>query len=221
MEKTSITVKIVSFAVSVIFLLLSLYFFFMAFKAGSYLAIFACVVLATLFFSVPAFFTSIYLSHFTGVKAAKIVYWPGDRVELLPSEYSGIRAKITSGDYYKAIEELEEMIKKDPENHLAVALLSDIYINHIEDYRKSIELLSNFLNRKVRSANDIPFVMKLTDVLLEINEDDKAMRFLDREITLGYSEKEKLPLKKRLEGIVGDRNRMQSTAIVHAAQASK
>jgi len=202
MEKISLPVKIIVWCFILLFLVLSLFCLGHMLKAQSgFIAIswFFGFILAI---APPAFFMTIFFSHWASRKTAGSVYWPGDNVELLPSDYSGIRSNIVKGDYYKAIEELEEMIKTEPDNYIAVALLSDIYIDHLQKYGESITILSNFLNRPERTEKDIQFVMKLTDVLLEINEDEKAERLLTRELTLKYLDKELETLQKRLDGIV-------------------
>jgi lipopolysaccharide biosynthesis regulator YciM len=142
-----------------------------------------------------------FFSYWTARKTAGAVYWPGNNVELLPSDYSGIRSNIVKGDYYKAIEELKDIIQSESENIIAIALLSDIYIDHLQKYEEAITILSEFLNKPERTEKDIPFVMKLVDVLLEINEDKKAERLLRREMTLKYKNKALDRLQKRLNGI--------------------
>lgn len=206
MEKISLPVKIISWIIIISLSLISIYFLGLlcgvkdkgmgaAFAAVFYFGMFVIIL------SVPALFITLLFTHWVGKKAAIGTYWPGDKVELLPSDYSEIRSNIVKGDYYKAIDKLEEMIRTKPDNHIAVALLSDIYVDHIEKYGKAIAVLSDFLNRPERSERDIPFVMKLTDVILEINEDEKAIRLLERELTLSYDDKGKEILRKRMEGI--------------------
>ena len=201
MDKIPLPLKILYWTITFIFSLIAFYFLMGVFKASSPLAAAACFLLFAFFLLLPAIITSQLLSHWVSRKAAGAVYWPGENVELLPPDFSEVRSDIVKGDYYKAIDKLESKIKEDPANPIPVALLSDIYIDHLKKYKEAIIILANFLNKPERTEEDVPFVMKLVDVLLEVGQDDKATRLLQREVTLKYNEQAIIPLKKRLDGI--------------------
>ena len=178
MDKIGLPAKIVSWIIVFIFSILALYCLMRVFKASSAFIAAGWFVMFAFALLPPAVIMSQLLSHFISHKTAGAVYWPGDNVELLPPDFSEVRSDIVKGDYYKAIDKLESKIKEDPANPIPVALLSDIYIDHLEKYKEAIIILSNFLNRPERTEEDIPFVMKLADVLLEIDEVEKAERLL-------------------------------------------
>ena len=201
MEKSSRLVKIISVIISLFFTFLAFLCLIRVAKSGSPAGVFFWFLSFAVLMSVPSYIATQFITYWASVKTAGSVYWPGDNVNLLPPDYSDIRSHIVKGDYYKAIEKLEVKIEEEPENHLPVALLSDIYIDHLTKYGEAITILSDFLNRPERSEQDIPFVMKLVDILLEIDEDEKAERLLNREMTLSYSEKDKELLSKRKNGL--------------------
>jgi tetratricopeptide (TPR) repeat protein len=201
MEKISLPVKIIVFLICFIFIVLSFCCIAYMVKSQSPFAAVSWFLIFVLTFAVPAFFMTHFFTHWSARKTVGAIYWPGNNVELLPSDYSGIRSNIARGDYYKAIDDLNEMIEAEPENDIAIALLSDIYIDHLQKHGEAIKILSEFLNRPERTGKDIPFVMKLVDVLLEINEDEKAEKLLNSELAKKYNDKEFEILQKRLNGI--------------------
>ena len=202
MDKIPLPVKIVLWIIILIFSILAIYCLIRLFKTSSLIAAAVWFFLfAVSVFPIAVIYSKM-LSHWISRKTAGSVYWPGDNVELLPPDYSEIRSYIVKGDYYKAIEQLEVKIEEQPGNSIAIALLSDIYIDHLNRHSDTIKLLSDFLNRPERTEHDIPFVMKLVDALLEINEDERAERLLIREITLPYNEKDKEILNRRKSGVI-------------------
>ena len=201
MDKIPLREKIISWIVSLIFILISCRFFILAAKSHNRIDVTFNFIIASFLLLVPSILLSILLSHYLGCRIASKIYWPGDDVKLLPPEYSSIRADIINGDYYKAIDSLEEMLEENPGNDIAVALLSDIFVDEINAYGKAIKLLSDYLNRQERTEKDVPFVLKLTDILIDMEEQEKAIRLLKKESDMKYDTKSIEILKRRLEGL--------------------
>lgn len=201
MDKIPLHIKIAYWLIIIIFTPISFYWFMQTLKGGHPLIVAAKFLTSVAFLLPPSLSASILVTRWLSRHTARSVYWPGNNVNLLPPDYSDVRSDIAKGDYFKAIEKLETKIEEEPKNHLPVALLSDIYIDHLNKNKEAMILLSNYLNKSKRTEDDVPLVMKLVDVLLEIDEPQKANKLLQGELTMNYNEQERRSLIKRLNGI--------------------
>ena len=129
------------------------------------------------------------------------IYWPGNNVNLLPPEYSSVKALIARGEYENAVKALEVLLKKNSFDRIAVALLSDIYLDHTGNYSMAVKVLSDFLNRQDRVDEDVLFVLKLSDALMEMGKDDLSGALIGKELKNKYSQKVAVVLEKRLKNI--------------------
>ena len=142
-----------------------------------------------------------FLGPWVGNTIAFGVYLPGKNVKPLPPEFPVIRAKITNEKYDDAVSDLEKLLEKDPGNYHVIALLIDIFVDKTQDYKNAYELISAYLRKDARIAQDVPLVMKLVDVYLDNDAPDKAVELLNAEVKRQYAPKDLKALEKRLDGI--------------------
>lgn len=129
-------------------------------------------------------------------------FYTPKNVKPLPPEFPLIQAKIKKEEYAGAIADLEKLLEKDPGNYHVVSLLVDVFVDRIDDHGNAIGLITAYLKKDERCPEDLPLVMKLVDVYLEIDNKEKAVALLDKEIKMKYRDIERKQLIKRLEGIV-------------------
>jgi len=122
-----------------------------------------------------------------------------------PPEFPQIRAKVANEKYAEAVADLKALLEKDPGNCHVIALLIEIFVTKTEDHENAIGLISAYLKKNGRCAQDVPIVMKLVDVYLEEEARDRAIALLEDELKRKYPEKELKYLRARLEGIEGSR----------------
>lgn len=138
--------------------------------------------------------------HFAD-KLARDIMYSGNLTREAPPEHAGIRSKIAKGDFESAMEELKAILREKPRDRYAIELMSDILIDKKHDYPNAVGLLASYFKEAKREDGDFQFVMKLTDVYLELNADDRAIAFLTREMEKKYSPKTIEKISKRLNGI--------------------
>ncbi|GEM_PF-4380368 len=118
-----------------------------------------------------------------------------------PPEFPLIRAKIANEQYKEAAADLEELLKKDPGNYHVIQLLVDIFVEKTNDHENAIGLINAYLKKEDRISEDVPIVMKLVDVYLEIDAADKAKIMLLDELRKKYHKEDLLRIQSRLNGI--------------------
>lgn len=196
--------KIIAVIIAMIFSLLSLAFSYATGAAyGSPLAI-GFFAMAVACGAVAGLILALLIAPWVGDKLAWGVFMPLTGVKAAPPEFPLIRAKIAKGEIEEAVSELKELLMEDPGNPYMVSLLSDVFMDKTHDYSNAISLLSDYLNRKDRSSEDVPFAMKLVDSYLELNSVEKAVQTLEDELKMKYTQKDLSILRKRLEGLRGN-----------------
>ncbi len=133
-------------------------------------------------------------------KIAYGIYTPKN-VKPMPPEFPEIKAKITREEYEEAVADLRTLLEKDPGNYHVISLLVDIFVDKTDDHGNAIGLISAYLRKEDRQNEDVPLVMKLVDVYLDIDEKEKAVALLKKEIAMKYAESEIRQFRKRLDGL--------------------
>lgn len=141
------------------------------------------------------------VSGYFAIKFTENVLYAGNLVREAPPELAQIRAMIAKGNIDDAMEELKSILLEKPRDRYAIELMSDIFIDKIQDYKNAIGLLAGYLKAPEREDGDLQFVMKLTDVYLEVKADDRAVNLLTAELDKKYSPKAIEKISKRLVGI--------------------
>ena len=101
------------------------------------------------------------------------------------------------------IAELKGLLENDPGNYHVIALLVEIFVEKTDDHANAVGLISAFLRKDGRCSQDVPIVMKLVDVYLDIGDAGKAAGLLEDELKRKYPEKDIKVLKARLDGVRG------------------
>lgn len=141
------------------------------------------------------------IAGYIGERLAANIMYSGNLAREAPPEMASIRAMVAKGDIDDAIEELKEILKENPRDRYAVELMSDILIDKTRDYKIALGLLASYFKVEERENDDLHFVMKLVDVYLELNADDRAKAFLKAELEKKYSSKVLEKMQKRLDGM--------------------
>ncbi len=118
-----------------------------------------------------------------------------------PPEFPQIRAKIAKEQHAEAASDLEELLKKDPGNYHVIALLVEIFVEKTGDHENAIGLINAYLRKDGRCLQDIPIVMKLVDVYLDLGSQEKALGLLRDELGRKYPADGLKALRARLDGI--------------------
>ncbi|OGV40417.1 MAG: hypothetical protein A2X48_15285 [Lentisphaerae bacterium GWF2_49_21] len=118
-----------------------------------------------------------------------------------PPEFPVIRVKILNEQYAEAISDLKALLEKDPGNYHVILLLVEIFVDKTDDHENAIGLISAYLKKDDRCIEDVPIVMKLVDVYLELEAIDKARDLLKKELGKKYPKRELEHLRSRLDGI--------------------
>ncbi|HCE44322.1 MAG TPA: hypothetical protein DET40_12310 [Lentisphaeria bacterium] len=140
------------------------------------------------------------IGPYVGNSLANQVYTPKN-IKPMPPEFPQIRAKIANEKYGEAVADLKALLEKDPGNYHIIELLIEIFVNKTNDHENAIGLISAYLKKDGRCAQDVPIVMKLVDVYLEEDALDEAIGLLEDEMERKYPDKELKYIKARLEGI--------------------
>jgi hypothetical protein len=137
----------------------------------------------------------------TGQILGAAVYYP--RLSgTLPPEFSLIKAKIAAHEYVQAQQELEERLSDDPGNPILVALLAELLMDKLQDYRSTAGLLAVYFERHSRNPEDGPLALRLADAYLELGKTALAKTVLSEELGRQYLKKgERCDLQRRLDGL--------------------
>lgn len=120
----------------------------------------------------------------------------------LPPEFSLIKAKIAAREYVQAQQELEERLSEDPGNPTLIALLAELLMDKLQDYRSTAGLLAVYFERDSRNPEDGPLALRLADAYLELGETERAKAVLSAELKRRYLKKDaERDLQRRLNGL--------------------
>ena len=119
----------------------------------------------------------------------------------MPPEFPRIKAMITRHEYKEAVAELKSLLEKDPGNYHVIALLLEIFVDKTEDHENAIGLITAYLRKEDRQPDDIPIILMLADVYLDMDQKDRAVEFLKRELGMKHAESDLNHIRKRLEGM--------------------
>jgi hypothetical protein len=124
-----------------------------------------------------------------GEKFGYGVFLPKVHNKIPPEKFAPIEAKIISENYEGAMQDLKEILEKNPGQPKAVAMLARLFVQKMRDYPNAYGLLSvYFENRKKPSPEDEDLAMLFVDALLEMKVNDRAIEFLKREMEKSYSQ---------------------------------
>ncbi|GEM_PF-3373902 len=154
-----------------------------------------------LFFCMMASFLFAYLFIPPVAEKMAFGFYTPKNVTPMPPEFPEIQAKVKREEYDQAVADLEALLEEDPGNYHVVALLVEIFVDRTEDHGNAMGLISAYLKKPERCQEDLPLVMKLVDVYLDIGEKTKALELLQNELGMKYGGAEKRQLTMRLEGI--------------------
>ncbi|HCE44314.1 MAG TPA: hypothetical protein DET40_12265 [Lentisphaeria bacterium] len=160
----------------------------------------AGLVIGLVYVSIAGFLFAYLIIPAIGDRMAFGFYTPKN-VKPMPPEFPLIRAKIARKEYAEAVADLRGLLEKDPGNYHVIALLVEVFVDRTDDYENAIGLITAYLKKEDRCADDIPIVMRLVDVYLDIDEKARAAELLDNELKMKYAEMDLKQIRKRLEGM--------------------
>jgi tetratricopeptide (TPR) repeat protein len=147
------------------------------------------------------YFMARYFAGKLSVRFMEAIFFPGNKnFREFEVELSAIKTKIANGYYDEAIELLKIELEKNPRKFNALDLLSDLYIDKKQDFKAGYELLNNYFSSSTkRNEKDIRLLMKLVDLYIAGNAEERAVDLLTNEMKLDYSDSNISTIKIRLD----------------------
>jgi tetratricopeptide (TPR) repeat protein len=169
------------------------------------LLVFGAIILLP-FMKIIAFFIARYLSEKISNKVIGGLYYPKNKsIPPPPPEFSDIKAVLIRGETEKALELLLDIYDENKKNFYYIDLLSDIYLDKLNDYESTVEILTEYFNSsEKRISKDITLLMKLVEAYQESGNTEKAVEILKKEEkNKHYTENAAEAIRKKITGLSG------------------
>lgn len=109
--------------------------------------------------------------------------WPGGKNLKIRREFSSVRSLISSHEYPKAVDCLQQIIEENPDWHDARLLLANVFLDHLDDPESALRIAQAGLERAACYDEDQQrLLLTAVDCLMEMGDKRGAISFLEQRI---------------------------------------